>query len=143
MCDKYDIVVIADEVMSGMGRSGTLHAWQGEGFVPNIAVLGKGLAAGFAEISAMLMDTKIARAIEKGSGSFTHGHTFQNSPTACAAGLQTLRIIQEQDLASNAYTLGNILKKALWESIGNHRNVGDIRGKGLILGVSITNPSSL
>ena len=94
VCSKHGVLLILDEVMCGMGRTGFLHAWQEEGVVPDIQLMGKGLAGGYAPLSAMLISKDIGQAFERCSGTFNHGHTFQNNPLACAAGLAVQHIIE-------------------------------------------------
>ncbi|KAF2124711.1 PLP-dependent transferase [Dothidotthia symphoricarpi CBS 119687] len=141
VCDKYGILLILDEVMCGMGRtsSGNLHAWQdvGEGAVPDIQIIGKGLAGGFQAISGMLVGKPIVDAFINGpgSGAFSHGHTFQNFPVACAAALEVQKIVREEKLLQNVSQKGEVLSEKLKRRLGGHRNVGDIRGKGLFWGI--------
>jgi adenosylmethionine-8-amino-7-oxononanoate aminotransferase len=139
VCDKYGVLLIFDEVMCGMGRTGYLHAWQKEGVAPDIQVIGKGLAGGFQQLSAMLVGPKVSDAFEygPGTGAFSHGHTFQNFPLGCAAGLEVQKIIQEEHLLQNVREKGTRLSKALKKRLGSHPHVGDIRGAGLFWGVSI------
>jgi adenosylmethionine-8-amino-7-oxononanoate aminotransferase len=136
VCDDYGILFILDEVMCGMGRTGTLYAWQDEEVEPDIFVLGKGLAGGYEELSAMIISEKVVKPIKKGSGSFIHGHTFQNSPCGCAAGLEVLSILEDMGLLENVSELGEFLLDLLEKSIGDHEFVGNIRGKGLLIAVS-------
>lgn len=140
VCDRYGVLLIFDEVMCGMGRTGYMHAWQKDGVAPDIQTTGKGLAGGFQQISAMLVSPKISDAFEfgPGSGAFSHGHTFQNYPLACAAGLEVQKIIQEENLLHNVKDKGTRLSKSLRKRLANHPNVGDIRGVGLFWGVSGT-----
>ncbi|KAF3050063.1 hypothetical protein E8E11_009176 [Didymella keratinophila] len=137
VCDRYGVLLIFDEVMCGMGRTGYLHAWQKDNVAPDIQTVGKGLAGGFQQLSAMLVSPKITDAFEHGpgSGAFSHGHTFQNYPLACAAGLEVQKIIQEENLLQNVRTKGNRLSKLLKKRLGDHPNVGDIRGAGLFWGI--------
>ncbi|KAF2997923.1 hypothetical protein E8E13_005137 [Curvularia kusanoi] len=137
VCDRHGVLLIFDEVMCGMGRTGYTHAWQKEGVAPDIQTTGKGLAGGFQQISAMLVSPKISDAFEfgPGSGAFSHGHTFQNYPLACAAGLEVQKIVQEENLLQNVKEKGNRLSKMLHRRLGNHPNVGDIRGVGLFWGI--------
>jgi adenosylmethionine-8-amino-7-oxononanoate aminotransferase len=137
VCDHHDVLLIFDEVMCGMGRSGTLHAWEQEDAIPDLQVVGKGMAGGFEELSAVFLSRKIADAIETGSGYFNHGHTFQNWSPACAAGLEVLKIVQEKRLPQNASEKGILLLKLLKEAVGDHEYVGDVRGRGLLIGVSL------
>ncbi|KAF1364472.1 aminotransferase, class III [Lizonia empirigonia] len=137
VCDKYGVLLIFDEVMCGMGRTGHLHAWQKEGVAPDIQVVGKGLAGGFQPLSAMLIGPKVSDAFEfgPGSGAFSHGHTFQNFPLGCAAGLEVQKIIQEEHLLQNVREKGARLSKMLLKRLSNHPHVGDIRGEGLFWGI--------
>lgn len=143
VCDKHGILLIFDEVMCGMGRTsnGRLHAWQdvGEGVVPDIQLIGKGLAGGFQAISGMLVGKNIVDAFMNGpgSGAFAHGHTFQNFPVACAAALEVQRIVQDEGLLENVRQKGELLSGKLRKRLAGHKNVGDIRGKGLFWGVSV------
>ncbi len=131
ICDRHGALLILDEVMCGMGRTGTMHAWQQEGVVPDIQVIAKGLGGGYQPIGGILIAERIVRALADGSGGFLHGQTYQAHPVACAAALEVQRIIQEDDLVANVQAMGNRLETALQERFGNHRHVGDIRGRGL------------
>ncbi|KAJ8106593.1 hypothetical protein OPT61_g9433 [Boeremia exigua] len=137
VCDRYGVLLIFDEVMCGMGRTGVMHAWQAEGVAPDIQTTGKGLAGGFQQLSAMLISPKVSDAFEfgPGSGAFSHGHTFQNYPLACAAGLEVQKIIQEENLLQNVKDKGARLSRLLKKRLGNHPRVGDIRGAGLFWGI--------
>jgi adenosylmethionine-8-amino-7-oxononanoate aminotransferase len=131
VCDRYGALLILDEVMCGMGRTGTLHAWEQEGVTPDIQVIAKGLGGGYQPIGGILIADRIVRALEDGSGGFLHGQTYQAHPVACAAALEVQRIIREDNLIANVQTMGQRLEAALQERFGNHRHVGDIRGRGL------------
>jgi adenosylmethionine-8-amino-7-oxononanoate aminotransferase len=131
VCDRYGALLILDEVMCGMGRTGTLHAWEQEGVTPDIQVIAKGLGGGYQPIGGILIADRIVRALEDGSGGFLHGQTYQAHPVACAAALEVQRIIREDNLIANVQAMGQRLEAALQERFGNHRHVGDIRGRGL------------
>lgn len=131
VCDRHGALLILDEVMCGMGRSGTLHAWEQEGVSPDIQTIAKGLGGGYQPIGAILAQGKIVRALAEGSGAFKHGHTYQAHPVACAAALAVQRIIREDGLLGNVRAMGARLEGALQERFGNHAHVGDIRGRGL------------
>jgi adenosylmethionine-8-amino-7-oxononanoate aminotransferase len=133
VCKKYGVLFILDEVMSGMGRTGYMHAWQDEDVVPDIQLVGKGLAGGYAAISAMLVGPVITDAL--GEAAFAHGHTFQNFPAACAAGLAVQQIVRDDNLLENVRDKGDKLMKKLMTRLSDHPNVFDIRGKGLFLGI--------
>ncbi|XPS75608.1 hypothetical protein M3J09_007683 [Ascochyta lentis] len=137
VCDKYGVLLIFDEVMCGMGRTGYLHAWQKESVAPDIQLVGKGLAGGFQPLSAMLVGPKVNDAFEygPGSGAFSHGHTFQNFPLGCAAGLEVQKIVQEEKLLQNVREKGSRLSKMLKKRLSDHQHVGDIRGAGLFWGI--------
>jgi adenosylmethionine-8-amino-7-oxononanoate aminotransferase len=131
VCDRYGALLILDEVMCGMGRTGTMHAWEQEAVTPDIQVIGKGLGGGYQPIGGLLIAERIARAVTEGSGGFLHGQTYQAHPVVCAAALEVQRIIREEHLLENVQAMGRRLETALQERFGNHRHVGDIRGRGL------------
>lgn len=131
ICDKYGVLLILDEVMCGMGRTGTLYACEQDGIVPDMLTMAKGLGAGYQPIGAVLVGEKICQAFERGSGSFQHGHTYMGHTTACAAALAVQKVIREEKLLGNVKRLGALLEGALIERFGNHRHAGDIRGRGL------------
>lgn len=136
VCDKYGALLILDEVMSGMGRTGTLHAWEQENVVPDLQTIGKGLGGGFQPIAGLLVGHRVVDALDKGTGAFVHGHTYQAHPVACAAAAEVQRIVKEQDLMANVTRQGKYLEKLLREGLEDHPNVGNIRGRGLFWGVS-------
>ena len=136
VCDKYGALLVFDEVMSGMGRCGTLHAWEQEGVVPDIQTIGKGLGAGYAPVAGLLISAKVINVLDKGTGAFSHGQTYQGHPIACAGALEVQRVIREEKLVDNVVAMGKILERGLRKRLGDHPNVGDIRGKGLFWGVS-------
>ncbi len=131
ICDRHGALLILDEVMCGMGRTGTMHAWEQEGVSPDLQVVAKGLGGGYQPIGGVLIAGKIVQAINNGSGGFMHGHTYQAHPVACAAALEVQRIIREDNLLDNVRAMGTRLENALTERFGNHRHIGDIRGRGL------------
>ncbi|MGA3398660.1 MAG: aspartate aminotransferase family protein [Acetobacteraceae bacterium] len=131
ICDRHGALLILDEVMCGMGRTGTMHAWEQEGITPDLQVVAKGLGGGYQPIGGVLIGRRIVDAIAQGSGSFMHGHTYQAHPVACAAALEVQRIIRGDNLLENIRAMGARLETALTERFGNHRHVGDIRGRGL------------
>lgn len=137
ICEKYGALFILDEVMSGMGRCGTIHAWEQEDVVPDMQTMGKGLGGGYAPIAGLLIGEKIIKALEESAGSFRHGHTYQGHPVSCAASLAVQRIIKRDNLVENVLAMGNLLKIELEKRLSMHPNVGDIRGKGLFWGVSV------
>lgn len=135
VCDKYGVLLILDEVMSGMGRTGYLFACEEDGVTPDIVTIAKGLAAGYQPIGAMLSTSRIFDAIVGGSGFFQHGHTYIGHATACAAALAVQRVIAEDRLLDNVRARGEQLRARLREALGAHPNVGDVRGRGLFVGV--------
>ena len=137
ICDQYGVLLILDEVMCGMGRTGTLHAIEQEGISGDIQTIAKGLGAGYQPIGAVLVSKKINDAIANGSGFFQHGHTYQGHATACAAALATQRAIRERDLLTNVVKQGENLADGLRAKLGQHPFVGDIRGRGLFRGVEL------
>lgn len=136
VCDKHGALLILDEVMSGMGRSGTIHAWQQEGVVPDIQSIAKGLGGGYAPVAGILINPRVVDALDKGTGAFAHGQTYQGHPIACAAALEVQRIVREEKLMDNVMAMGKLLEEGLKARLGGHPNVGDIRGRGLFWGVS-------
>jgi adenosylmethionine-8-amino-7-oxononanoate aminotransferase len=137
ICDRYGVLLILDEVMCGMGRTGTLHACEHDGVAPDIMTVAKGLGAGYQPIGATMVGGKIYDAIRDGSGFFQHGHTYLGHPTACAAALAVQEVIAEDGLLANVRAMGELLDGTLTERLGNHRHVGDIRGRGLFRGVEL------
>jgi len=135
VCQRYGALFVLDEVMSGMGRCGTLHAWEQEGVVPDIQTIAKGLGGGYAPISGVLIAEHIVQAMDKGTGAFRHFQTYQGHPVACAAALAVQRVIQDENLLENVRKMGDHLEKGLKERLSGHPHVGDIRGKGLFWGV--------
>jgi adenosylmethionine-8-amino-7-oxononanoate aminotransferase len=131
ICDRYGVLLILDEVMSGMGRTGTLHACEQEGIAPDLMTVAKGLGGGYQPIGAVLLAQKVFDAFAKGSGVFQHGHTYLNHPVACAAALAVQTVIKRDDLLANVRRQGEHLARRLRERFGNHPYVGDIRGRGL------------
>jgi len=137
ICDRHGALLILDEVMSGMGRTGTRHAWEQEGIAPDIQAIAKGLGGGYQPIGAMLASTRIIDAIRDGSGAFQHGHTYLAHPLACAAALEVQRVIDDERLLDRVKDLGAQLERRLVERFGNHRHVGDIRGRGLFQAIEL------
>jgi adenosylmethionine-8-amino-7-oxononanoate aminotransferase len=135
ICDRYGIHLILDEVMCGTGRTGSLFAYEQESIVPDIVTLAKGLAAGYQPIGALLTQGYLSESIKTGSGFFQHGHTFMGHATAVAAALATLRVIDDENLLENVTVRGASLKSKLQAALGDHTHVGDIRGRGLFIGI--------
>ncbi len=137
ICDAHGILLILDEVMCGMGRTGTLFACEQDGIAPDIVTIAKGLGAGYQPIGAMLCSEKIYAALEGGSGFFQHGHTYLGHATACAAGLAVMTAFEERSLVERVPVMGEKLMSALNERFGQHPNVGDIRGRGLFQAIEL------
>ena len=137
ICDKYGVLLILDEVMCGMGRTGSLFACEQDGIAPDIACIAKGLGAGYQPIGAMLCTSDIYDAIANGSGFFQHGHTYIGHPTAAAAGLAVVNAIIDRGLIARVNQRGRTLMQALEHRFGQHQNVGDIRGRGLFRGIEL------
>lgn len=142
VCDKHGILLILDEVMCGMGRTGTLHACEQEGITPDLITIAKGLGGGYAPIGAVLIRDKIIDTITRGSGLFQHGHTYLGHALACSAGLAVQRVIRRDNLLENVRTQGAHLARRLQERFGNHPFVGDVRGRGLFAGVELVSDRS-
>ncbi len=133
ICDHHGVLLILDEIMCGMGRTGTRFACEQEGIAPDLLTVAKGLGAGYQPIGALLIAEKIHRAIERGSNIVMHGHTFTGHPAACAAALATQNEIRGRDLLANVRRQGAALSAALIDRFGGHPHVGDIRGRGLFM----------
>ena len=137
ICDRHGVLLILDEVMCGMGRTGTLFACEQDGIAPDIVTIAKGLGAGYMPIGAMLCSARIYEAIAAGSGSFQHGHTYHGHPLAAAAGGAVLDRILGDGLLEQVKARGEALAAALHSAFGQHPHVGDIRGRGLFRGVEL------
>ncbi|AOL06588.1 MULTISPECIES: aspartate aminotransferase family protein [Burkholderia] len=137
VCDKYGVLLILDEIMSGMGRTGYLYACDEDGVAPDLLTIAKGLGAGYQPIGATLVSDRIYRTIVDGSGFFQHGHTYLGHATACAAALEVQRVIAEEKLLDNVKARGEQLRASLREHYGAHQHVGDVRGRGLFVGVEL------
>ncbi len=137
ICDQYGVLLILDEVMCGMGRTGHLFACDHDGAAPDILCIAKGLGAGYQPIGAMLCTGRIYEAIQNGSGFFQHGHTYIGHPVATAAALAVVSELTGRDLPARAGVMGEKLQSALEATFGQHPNVGDIRGRGLFRGIEL------
>ncbi|PHH91783.1 hypothetical protein CDD83_10351 [Cordyceps sp. RAO-2017] len=131
VCDRHGALLILDEVMCGLGRTGTMHTWQQEGIVPDIQAVGKGLAAGYGTISALLIHQRVIDGLKRGSASFQHGQTYQCHPLNVVAALEVQRIVRDQRLVDNARDMGALLGARLRKAFASNRHVGDVRGRGL------------
>ena len=137
ICDKYNVLLILDEVMCGMGRTGSLFACDEEDVIPDILTIAKGLGAGYQPIGAMICQNFIYDAIANGSGFFQHGHTYLGHPVACAASLSVLNKLVNENFSSQVKEKGQYLQKNLEMHLGQNQYVGDIRGRGLFRGIEI------
>jgi len=137
ICDRHGALLLLDEVMCGMGRTGTLHAWEQEGVSPDIQMIAKGLGGGYQPIGAILIHGRIVAALDAGSGVFAHGHTYLAHATACAAALAVQKVITEENLLANVRVMGGRLRDRLSARFGNHPHVGDVRGRGLFQAIEL------
>lgn len=137
LCDKYGMLFIADEVMCGMGRTGTLYAIEQEGVLADLVVLGKGLGAGYQPIGAVLARRHVIERLRDGSGAFQHGHTYMGHPVAAAAALAVQNVIRRDGLLGAVTTRGAAFRRMLRDAFGGHPHVGDIRGRGLLLALEL------
>jgi adenosylmethionine-8-amino-7-oxononanoate aminotransferase len=137
ICDRHGVLLILDEVMSGMGRCGTLYACEAEDVVPDILTMAKGLGAGYQPIGAVMAHRRVVEAIESGSRALMHGHTYFNHTIAVAAAVAVQRTIRTENLLENVRRQGARLRQGFEERLGNHRHVGDVRGRGLFLGIEL------
>ena len=137
VCDRHGVLLILDEVMCGMGRTGTLFACEQEGVVPDLVTIAKGLGGGYQPVGAVLAQERIVQAMSQGSGYFQHGHTYLGHPMACAAALAVQQVIQRDQLLPKVRADGAYLQQQLQAALGDHPNVGDIRGRGFFWGVEL------
>jgi adenosylmethionine-8-amino-7-oxononanoate aminotransferase len=137
VCDRYGVLLVLDEIMSGMGRTGFLYACEEDGVAPDLLTIAKGLGAGYQPIGATLVSDRIYRTIVGGSGFFQHGHTYIGHATACAAALEVQRVIDEDRLLPNVLARGEQLRGRLREHYAQHPHIGDVRGRGLFVGVEL------
>lgn len=137
ICDKYGVLLILDEVMCGMGRTGSLYACEQDDIVPDLLTIAKGLGGGYQPIGATLLSRRIFEAFANGTGFFQHGHTYMGHPMAAAAGVAVQTVIRRDHLLDNVRAMGNFLSAQLHEQLGQNPHVGDIRGRGLFMGVEL------
>lgn len=137
ICDRHDILLIFDEVMAGCGRTGTYFSFEQDGVQPDIATLAKGLGGGYQPIGAAVARKVIHDSIVERFGSFYHGHTYIGHATACAAALAVAKVVYQQDLLANVNRIGAQLREELAAAFAAHPNVGDIRGRGLLIGIEL------
>jgi adenosylmethionine-8-amino-7-oxononanoate aminotransferase len=137
LCDRYGLLLILDEVMCGMGRTGSLFACEQEGVDPDLVAIAKGLGGGYQPIGATLASATICDAIAAGSGFFQHGHTYRGHPVACAAGLAVQEALVDEQLLGRVKSQGAKLDGLLRACFGDHPHVGDVRGRGLFMGIEL------
>lgn len=137
VCDRYGVLLILDEVMCGMGRTGTLHACEQEGVSPDLLAVAKGLGGGYQPIGAVLAQKKIVDAMREGTGFFQHGHTYLGHAVACAAALAVQQVFERDQLIAQVRARGAFLQTLMQGSWGGHPHVGDIRGRGLFWGIEL------
>jgi adenosylmethionine-8-amino-7-oxononanoate aminotransferase len=137
VCDRHGILLILDEVMCGMGRCGTLYAFEQEGMVPDLVAVAKGLGAGYQPIGAALVGRHVYDAIVSGSGFFQHGHTYLGHAAACAGAFAVQQRLHDGGLLARVAPMGERLERKLREAFGAHPHVGDIRGRGLFWGIEL------
>src|SRR6202453_617606 len=137
VCDRYGVLLILDEVMSGMGRTGRLFACEEDGIAPDIVTIAKGLGGGYQPIGATLCARRIYEAIVGGSGFFQHGHTYIGHAIACAAALAVQETVEQEGLIGKVRARGEQLRAALARAFRDNPHVGDVRGRGLLVGVEL------
>jgi adenosylmethionine-8-amino-7-oxononanoate aminotransferase len=137
VCDRHEVLVIADEVMCGAGRCGTWRALEHDGVVPDIMAVGKGLAGGYIPLAATILRKQLGDTILSEQGSFLTGHTYSGHTTACAAGLAVQRLIERESLVSRVRTRGEALRRELQDALKRFEEVGDVRGRGFLIGIEL------
>ncbi|MDO5624520.1 MAG: aspartate aminotransferase family protein [Pseudomonadota bacterium] len=137
VCDRHGVLLILDEVMCGMGRTGTLHACEQEGVVPDLMTIAKGLGGGYQPIGAVLAQHRIVQAMSQGSGFFQHGHTYLGHAVACAAALAVQQVIERDGLLQKVQRNTETLQALLTDAFGQHPHVGDVRGRGFFWGIEL------
>ena len=137
VCDRHGVLLILDEVMCGMGRTGTLHACEQDGVVPDLMTIAKGLGGGYQPIGAVLAQQKIVDAMSSGSGFFQHGHTYLGHAVACAAALAVQQVIERDGVLQKVKCDASVLQALLADKFKNHPHVGDIRGRGFFWGIEL------
>ena len=137
ICDRYGVLLVFDEVMCGMGRTGHMYACLEDGVTPDIITTAKGLGGGYMPIGGLLIHGRIHRAIAEGSGALKHGHTYAGHTLACAGALAVQKVIAEEGLLARVREQGAKLRARLQDRFGQHPHIGDIRGRGLFLGLEL------
>lgn len=137
VCDRHGALFILDEVLAGMGRTGTLHAWEQEDVKPDLQTVAKGLGAGYEAVGALLISKKVVDVLSKGTKAFVHFQTYHGHPLSCAAAYEVQQVIKDEGLVANCREVGEYLGKILKDRLGTHINIGNIRGRGMLWGVSL------
>ena len=141
LCDRHQVLMISDEVLVGAGRTGTWSPLETESIVPDIQVLGKGIAAGFAPLAAVVAPTRIVDVFAAGSGGLNHAQTFSHHAVSCAAGIATMRYIRKHGLVERCKHMGQVLHEKL-QRLRGHPNVGFVRGRGLLAGIELVSATT-
>ena len=134
ICDRHEVLLVADEVLTGAGRTGTWSALEPYDVVPDIMTLGKGIAGGYVPLSAVVTSPRIREPLARGSGALAHAQTFSHHPVLCAAGVATLRYLREHRLVERCAEMGRVLHRRL-AALRDLPQVGDVRGRGLLAGI--------
>jgi adenosylmethionine-8-amino-7-oxononanoate aminotransferase len=137
ICNRHKVLLIMDEVMAGCGRSGTYFAFEQEGITPDIVTLAKGLGGGYQPIGAVIAQGFIHQGIVEAFGSFAHGHSYVGHATVAAAGLAVMQVLEDENLLENVKNTGSLLRNCLREVFAEHPHVGNIRGRGLLVGIEL------
>ena len=137
ICDRHEVLLIMDEVMAGCGRTGTYFAFEQEGITPDIVTLAKGLGGGYQPIGAVIAQGFIHRGIVEAFGSFAHGHSYVGHATVAAAALAVMQVLEDENLLDNVKSTGSLLRNCLRDAFAEHPHVGDIRGRGLLIGIEL------
>ena len=137
ICDRHDVLLVLDEVMCGSGRTGSYFAFEQEGVRPDLVTIAKGLGGGYQPLGAMVCRDFIHREIVEAHGEFAHGHTYVGHATTCAAGVAVQSVLDEENLLENVTTRGRQLQELLHATFDQHPHVGDIRGRGLFVGIEL------
>jgi hypothetical protein len=137
ICDRHGVLLILDEVMCGSGRTGTFLSCEQDEVVPDIVTLGKGLGAGYQPIGAVVCTSAVYDSVAKGSGALMHGQTYNAHPIGCAAALRVQEIVRDEHLLDRVKQAGARLSSLLNDRLGDHRHVGDIRGRGLLQAIEL------
>lgn len=140
ICDRYGVIYVSDEVMCGLGRTGERLGLDHWGAVPDVVVLGKGLAAGYAPLAGVLASEELVETIERGSGSFTHGFTYSGHPVSAAVGAKVLEVLESEGLVERARETGEYLLASLRGLQAEVPEVVEVRGHGLLIGVLLGRP---